>query len=113
MLYIHLFIDHLLIIRLFVLSSFLAIIAWLSTQLAKQKKIDFKPRNDDTSFARDNTEPCVGCCDFLEKVKDVAKQSLTGKNQEVFLTEVGVAFHRYAFHVFTISSFSSQPSNPP
>lgn len=75
-----------------------AIISWLSAQLAKQKKIDFKPRNDDSSFARVNTEPCVACCDFLEKVRDVVKQSLTGKNQEVFLTEIGVAFHRYVFH---------------
>ncbi len=71
-----------------------AVITWLSLQLTKQKKNDFKPRNDDLSFARVNTEPCVACCDTLEKVRDAAKANLSGKNLEVFLTEVGVSFHR-------------------
>ena len=70
-----------------------AVVSWLSTQLAKQKRTDFKPRNDDLSFARVNTEPCIACCDMLEKVRDAAKATLSGKNLEVFLTEVGVAFH--------------------
>ncbi len=72
----------------------LAIVNWLSAQLAKQKRTDFKPKNDDLSFARVNTEPCIACCDMLEKVRDAAKATLSGKNLEVFLTEVGVAFHR-------------------
>jgi exocyst complex component 5 len=71
----------------------LAVLSWLSTQLAKQKRNDFKPRNDDLSFARVNTEPCIACCETLEKVRDAAKQNLSGKNLEVFLTEIGVAFH--------------------
>lgn len=33
------------------------------------------------------------CCGMLETVRDAAKQSLSGKNLEVFLTEIGVAFH--------------------
>lgn len=70
------------------------IVAWLSVQLAKQKKNDFKPRNDDLSFARVNTEPCEACCEVLEKLRDAAQDSLSGKNLEVFLTEIGVAFHR-------------------
>ncbi|KAJ7284033.1 exocyst complex protein [Mycena rebaudengoi] len=70
-----------------------SIMSWLSSHLAKQKKNDFKPRNDDLSFARVNTEPCVACCETLEKVRDAAKLSLTGKNLEVFLSEVGVSFH--------------------
>jgi len=71
-----------------------AIVAWLSAQLSKQKKNDFSPRNDDLSFARVNTEPCVACCELLEKVGDGARECLSGKNLEVLLTEVGVAFHR-------------------
>jgi hypothetical protein len=71
-----------------------AIINWLALLLTKQKRNDFKPRNDDLSFARVNTEPCVACCDFLEKTRDSSKQNLSGKNLEVFLTEIGVAFHR-------------------
>ena len=70
-----------------------AIVTWLSAQLAKQKRTDFKPKNDDLSFARVNTEPCLACCDLLEKVRDAAKANLSGKNLEVFLTDVGVAFH--------------------
>ncbi|KAH9062751.1 exocyst complex component Sec10 [Lactarius vividus] len=70
-----------------------AIVSWMATQLAKQKKTDFKPRNDDDSFARVNTDPCIGCCEILEKVGIAAKQNLSGKNLEIFLTEVGVAFH--------------------
>lgn len=84
-----------------------AIVAWLSSHLSKQKKNDFKPRNDEQSFERLNTEPCVACCDTLERVRDAAKENLSGKNLEVFLTEIGVSFHAYvllfvlnfAFHI--------------
>ncbi|KAF8514881.1 exocyst complex component Sec10 [Hysterangium stoloniferum] len=70
-----------------------SVISWLTVQLNKQKRNDFKPRNDDLSFARVNTEPCEACCETMEKVRDAAKLNLTGKNLEVFLTEVGVTFH--------------------
>jgi hypothetical protein len=71
----------------------IAIIAWLANQLSKQKKLDFKPRNDDEVFARVNTEPCSACCDALDKVRDAANENLSGKNREVFLTEIGLSFH--------------------
>jgi hypothetical protein len=67
--------------------------SYLSAQLAKQKRNDFKPRNDDLSFARVNTEPCVACCETLERFRDAALENLGGKNLEVLLTEVGVVFH--------------------
>ncbi|KAG8896568.1 Exocyst complex component 5 [Tulasnella sp. 403] len=70
-----------------------SVVSYLSTQLLKQKKNDFKPKNDDLSFARVNTEPCISCCDMLEKVRDAAKESLSGQNLESFLTEIGVTFH--------------------
>jgi Exocyst complex component Sec10 len=85
----------------------LAIVSWMATQLVKQKKTDFKPRNDDDSFARVNTDPCIGCCEILEKVGTVAKKNLSGKNLEIFLTEVGVAFHRYGFCCARFCSISS------
>lgn len=69
------------------------IVSWLMLQLSKQKKNDFKPRNDDQSFARVNTEPCVACCEILDKVREAAQQNMSGKNLEVFLTEIGVSFH--------------------
>lgn len=70
-----------------------AIISWLTILLAKQKKLDFKPRNDNEAFSRLNTEPCLLACDFLVKVREAAYSSLSGRNVEVFLTEVGVTFH--------------------
>ncbi|EJU06294.1 exocyst complex protein [Dacryopinax primogenitus] len=68
------------------------VLAWLAAQLAKQKRNDFRPRNDDMTFARASTEPCTACCDLLVRLKDASKESLTGKNQETFLTEIGVSF---------------------
>ncbi|PFH51373.1 hypothetical protein AMATHDRAFT_47094 [Amanita thiersii Skay4041] len=70
-----------------------AITSNISFQLTKQKRNDFKPRNDDLSFARVNTEPCVACCETLDKVREAAQENLSGKNLEVFLTEIGVSFH--------------------
>lgn len=68
------------------------IVAWLASILLKQKKHDYRPKNDELSFARTNTEPCELICDFLASLKDAAS-SLSGKNREAFLLEVGVAFH--------------------
>ncbi|KAL5507953.1 SEC10 [Sanghuangporus vaninii] len=68
-----------------------SIVAWLSSTLAKQKKNEFKPRNDEFSFV--STEPCEACCAMLAKVRDAARQNLSGKNLEVFLTEIGISFN--------------------
>jgi hypothetical protein len=77
---------------------FAVIISWLSTVLAKQKKLDFKPKNDDLAFARINTEPCLTASEFLAtRVGQAATVSLSGKNAEAFLTEVGVSFHACVF----------------
>ena len=38
----------------------------------------------------------MACCETLEKVRDAAKENLSGKNLEVFLTEIGTAFLGYA-----------------
>ena len=70
------------------------IINWLSGQLLKQKRLDYKPRNDDIGTLGMNTEPCQGCCYCITKTVEAAKENLSGMNQEVFLTEIGVAFQR-------------------
>ncbi|KAK4049397.1 Exocyst complex component 5 [Microbotryomycetes sp. JL201] len=70
-----------------------AVLSWISILLSKQKKTDFKPRNDNEAFSKINTEPCISVCDFLVKVREAATEGLSGKNLEVFLTEVGVTFH--------------------
>ena len=69
------------------------LLSWLSFQLSKQKKNDFKPRNEELSFARMNTEPCESCCEMLEKIRDTARLNLSGKNLEAFLFEIGAGFH--------------------
>jgi hypothetical protein len=81
----------------------LVIISWLSSILAKQKKLDFKPKNDDLAFARINTEPCLITSEFVSRISDVATASLSGKNAEAFFTEVGVSFHAYVTHTHTLS----------
>ena len=68
--------------------------AWLANLLNRQKKNDYRPKNDELSIARTNTEPCESCCEFLGTVRDAGREGLSGKNAEAFLTEVGVAFHR-------------------
>ena len=70
------------------------IIAYISFCLTKQKKNDYKPKDDELSFARTNTDPCQLICAFVEVVRDSAKDALSGKNAEAFFTEVGVALHR-------------------
>lgn len=75
------------------LTLLTVIVLYLSHTLGKQKKGDFKPKNDELAFSRLNTEPCLLACDFLGKVREVTRSSLSGRNAEVFLTEVGVTFH--------------------
>jgi hypothetical protein len=84
-----------------------AIIAYLSLLLTRQKKLDFKPKNDDDVYSRLNTEPCILACEFLTKVREATGRALTGRNAEVFLTEVGVTFHTYVKSFpFPVLSFS-------
>lgn len=72
-----------------------AIVSYLSVLLSKQKKADFRPKNDELAFSRLNTEPCLLACDFLAKVREAAVNALSGRNAEIFLTEVGVTFHTF------------------
>ncbi|POV99427.1 hypothetical protein PSTT_13798, partial [Puccinia striiformis] len=77
-------------------------LSWLNICLGKQKKLDFKPKNDELDFSRNQTEACFGCSEFLNITRTVVNQSLTGKNSEIFLSEVGVVFHRWASDLFSI-----------
>lgn len=86
------------------LLLFLGIVSYLSYLLTKQKKNDYKPKNDELSFARTNTEPCELCCEFLSTIKDTINDGLSGKNAEAFFTEVGIVFHRYVFLYLRIES---------
>ncbi|EIW65486.1 hypothetical protein TREMEDRAFT_46166, partial [Tremella mesenterica DSM 1558] len=83
------------------------ILGWISQLLTKQKKNDYKPKNDELSFARTTTEPCELICEFLGTVKEVVDEGLSGKNAEVFLTELGVAFHS-----LLLDHYKKFPVNP-
>nr|XP_019008637.1 exocyst complex component protein [Kwoniella pini CBS 10737]OCF47418.1 exocyst complex component protein [Kwoniella pini CBS 10737] len=83
------------------------IVSYLSYLLTKQKKNDYKPKNDELSFARTNTEPCELCTDFLVTIRDTVNEALSGKNAEAFLTEVGVAFHS-----LLLDHYKKFPVNP-
>lgn len=55
--------------------------------------MDFKPKADANLFETERTEPCAACCNFMLRVREVVLASLSGKNQEGFLTDVGIVFH--------------------
>jgi hypothetical protein len=75
--------------------------AYLAAQLTKQKRNDFKPKDDDLSFARNTTEACIACCDYIEKLSDAATTGLSGTNLETLLVEIGVGFHRWVWGTMT------------
>lgn len=82
------------------------IVSWLAQLLLKQRKNDYKPKNDELSFARTNTEPCELICEFLGNLQE-ASTALSGKNREAFLLEVGVAFHS-----LLLDHYKKFPVNP-
>ncbi|CAO1615975.1 unnamed protein product [Sympodiomycopsis kandeliae] len=83
------------------------IVSYLSNRLATQKKNDFAPKNDELAFSRMNTDPCIACSEALERVAKIVRSSLTGKNVEVVLSEIGIAFHSLLldhFKKYTVSA---------
>ncbi|WVQ74124.1 hypothetical protein IAR50_003715 [Cryptococcus sp. DSM 104548] len=83
------------------------ILGHLAHILTKQKKNDYKPKNDDISFARTITEPCELAVEFLGEVRDTVRGCLTGGNAEGFLVEVGVGFH-----ALLLDHYRKFPVNP-
>lgn len=83
------------------------LVVWLSFLLAKQKRNDYKPKDDVMSFTRTNTEPCELCVEFLGSVQDTVGENMSGKNSEHFLTEIGVAFHS-----LLLDHYKKFPVNP-
>jgi hypothetical protein len=70
------------------------VLAWFACLLTtKQKKTDYRPKNDDLAFTQNNSEACTACREFLVRLHSAAMQWLSGKNREVFLSEIGVSFH--------------------
>ncbi len=81
--------------------------------MTKQKKTDFKPKNDEISAMGINTEPCQACCTAMGKLLESAKENLSGMNQEIFLTDIAVTFHACVTMVLTPSwlTFNAQSAS--
>jgi len=78
-------------------------INWVTKILAQQKKIDFRPKDDDLEGLVDSlqTPTCQAICTFLSsKVAGLAAQAVDGHNLEVFSSELVLAVHRLLFEHF-------------
>lgn len=67
-------------------------VTYLGTLLSKQKKQDFRPKDDEVSLTTLNTPTCLSVITFLQKLHQVALSSLDGSNLDHFLEEVGSGF---------------------
>ncbi|KAK1837276.1 exocyst complex component sec10 [Podospora conica] len=76
---------------------------YVSRTLATQKKVDFRPKDDDLEGLVDmlQTPPCEAICAFLSgKVAVQVAQAVDGANLEVFYSELALAVHRLLFEHF-------------
>ncbi|KAK3362764.1 exocyst complex component Sec10-like protein [Lasiosphaeria hispida] len=73
---------------------------WVSKTLAQQKKLDFRPRDNDLEGLVDSlqTPTCQAICTFLSaKVAVQAAQAIDGHNLEMFNSELALAVYRLLF----------------
>ncbi|KAI9241544.1 MAG: exocyst complex protein [Podila humilis] len=82
------------------------ILAWLETCLGRQRRTDFKPKDDEVDLTGLATKPCIDCCEFLRRMYDTTRKCFDGKNIEMFCTEVGVTFHGMLLEHFKKFSIS-------
>ena len=77
-------------------------INWVTKTLAQQKKVDFRPKDDDLEGLVDSlqTPTCQTIYTFLSKVAVQAAQAVDGYNLEVFSSELALAVHRLLFEHF-------------
>lgn len=77
---------------------------WVAKLLSQQKKMDFRPRDDDLERGLVDalqTPVCQAICTFLSsKVAALARQAVDGHNLEVFSSELALAVHRLLFEHF-------------
>ncbi|KAJ3348216.1 Exocyst complex component 5 [Entophlyctis luteolus] len=66
---------------------------WLDSVLAKQKKSDYKPKDEQTTSAGAATSTCTQICEYLQKVLARAEKRLDGVTRLNFLEEVGATLH--------------------
>ncbi|KAF9582414.1 Exocyst complex component 5 [Lunasporangiospora selenospora] len=84
------------------------ILTWLETCLGRQRRSDFKPKDDEVELMA--TKPCMDCCVFLKKMYETVRNCFDGKNIEMFLMEIGISFYGMLlehFKKFSISPVGS------
>ncbi|KAI8388105.1 exocyst complex component Sec10-like protein [Radiomyces spectabilis] len=74
-------------------KSITSISDWLNELLAKQKKNDFRPRDEEVVMMSAGTTPCMLCVEFITKVYRSARETLQGKNLENLLLRIGNNFY--------------------
>ncbi|KAK3330217.1 exocyst complex component Sec10-like protein [Apodospora peruviana] len=73
---------------------------WVTRTLTQQKKLDFRPKDDDLEGLVDSlqTPTCQAICTFLSsKVAALSAQAIDGHNLEMFSSELALAVHRLLF----------------
>ncbi|GAA5804381.1 hypothetical protein HPULCUR_009869 [Helicostylum pulchrum] len=76
---------------------------WLSELLGRQKKNDFKPKDEEVAMMSMGTQPCMQCVDFIARVYRSASNALQGKNFEAFLRRIGNAMLLEHFKKFSVT----------
>ncbi|KAI9013349.1 exocyst complex component Sec10-like protein [Phycomyces nitens] len=66
---------------------------WLSEILSRQKKNDFRPKDEEVVMMSMGTLPCLQSVDFITRLYKAASKTLQGRNLEMFLMVVGNGFH--------------------
>ena len=78
-------------------------INWVTRILNQQKKLDFRPKDDDLEGLVDSlqTPTCLSICTFLSsKVATLSARAIDGHNREMFSSELALAVHRLLFEHF-------------
>ncbi|KAI8834800.1 exocyst complex component Sec10-like protein [Chytriomyces cf. hyalinus JEL632] len=70
-----------------------AIQEWLEIILSKQKRSDYRPRDDNMASYSTSTPTCAQVCEFLDTIHLNAEKYFEGINLTGFLSEVGSIFH--------------------
>ena len=65
---------------------------YLALLLSKQKKAEYRPKDDEVSLTTLNTPTCLTIQTFLSRLQETAAESLDGANRDNFLDEVGAGF---------------------
>ena len=68
------------------------VLSWTNKLLAKQNRLDFRPKDDAIGIDQLHTPTCISVFNFMVKFRDLALQAFEGQNAETFFTELAVGF---------------------